>query len=102
MSKGEVNVYVCQKCGDHTVTIDRDEGVTPFMLDCRAAITEADPFSKCKGTAESSCYRPNFKHGPPTWEWYTPDAVELHRTTDANVLRHVAMGGLLIRRIGQS
>lgn len=97
MSKGQVNVYVCQKCGGHTVTIDRDDGTTPFMLDCRAGITLFDPFPKCKGIAESSFYRPDFEHGPPEWEWYAPDVNELHKITDANTLRHVAMGGLLLR-----
>src|SRR3974377_965449 len=29
------NVYTCRKCGGHTVTVDRDEGVTPFMIGCR-------------------------------------------------------------------
>ncbi|MDO8476746.1 MAG: hypothetical protein Q7W02_11280 [Candidatus Rokubacteria bacterium] len=34
---GKVNVYVCPKCGRGTVTIDRDEGTTPFLLRCRAS-----------------------------------------------------------------
>jgi len=95
MSKGEVNVYVCQKCKGHTVTVDRDEGVTPFILGCRADGTTYG----CKGMAESSFYRPTFKPGLPAWEWYKPDQAELHRTRDANMLRHYAMGGLNIRRI---
>ena len=33
---GYKNIYTCPKCGGQTVTIDVDEGVTPFMLRCRA------------------------------------------------------------------
>ena len=38
----KINVYVCQKCGGLTVTVDVDEGVTPFMLGCRATGKESD------------------------------------------------------------
>lgn len=30
--KGRENVYTCRKCGAYTTTIDRDEGVTPFLI----------------------------------------------------------------------
>lgn len=96
--KGEVNVYVCPKCKGHTVTVDLDDGVTPFMLGCRANGTT----SGCGGMAESSFYRPNFNHGPPAWEWYKPDQLELSNMRDANMLRHVAMGGLCLRKIGNT
>ena len=48
--KGEENVYVCQKCGGLTVTLDRDQGTTPFMIGCRASGKEGDcdpPARKC-------------------------------------------------------
>ena len=93
--KGEINVYVCQKCHGHTVTIDRDDGTTPFLLGCRADGTTHG----CKGMAKSTFYRASFSHQKPIWEWYKPGQEELHKTRDVNMLRHYALGGLNIRRI---
>jgi len=93
---GNTNVYVCDKCGGYTVTIDRDEGTTPFMIGCRASggLTRT-----CRGMAQSSFYRQRFPHGPPEWEWYKPDSAEIHRMKNRAELQHVAMGGLLLRPI---
>lgn len=32
MNESRINVYICEKCGGHTTTVDVDEGVTPFMM----------------------------------------------------------------------
>ncbi len=106
MPKGRENVYVCRKCGGHTVTIDRDEGTTPFMITCRAGdiITEDGlriPGS-CNGDAHSSFYPPGPRPPhiePPKWEWYKPDGLEIRDITELNTLQHIALGGLLIRPI---
>lgn len=64
---GRENVYVCDKCHGHIVTVDRDPGVTPMFLGCRA--TEG-----CDGQMVSSGYPDPSKKpasiGPATWEWY--------------------------------
>ena len=101
MSKGQENVYTCQKCGGYTVTIDRDEGTTPFMIRCRAK-------DECKGEAYSSFYpkgpRPAYIP-PPAWEWYRPTDTELllevekHPKSEAGIRQHVEMGGLLMRQL---
>lgn len=106
--KGEENVYTCQKCGCFTVTIDTDEGVTPFMLDCRASGREGD----CDGMAESAFYPkgPRPAHIPaPSWEWYKVERWEVigeHRVEtreyhnlDPGLKDHVDKGGLLIRKL---
>ena len=92
-----INVYVCQKCGRFTVTLDIHEGVTPFMIRCRASGREGD----CNGEAFSSFYpktRPIPSHiPPPAWEWFSPRGSEYHKLNEA-MQHHVAQGGLDLRR----
>lgn len=126
MSDPRINVYVCQKCGGHTVTVDVDEGVTPFMIGCHAKETDVHPAEsgnkafeelldrelgvriksknllkvKCDGMAESSFYprgpRPPWI-GEPKWEWYKPDPDEVSKMS-RSAQEHVGKGGLLMRR----
>ena len=91
MPKGKVNIYDCQKCGGQTVTIDRDEGVTPFMLDCRAT-------RECKGTTQSRFYTVPDPAPSPDWEWFKPSPEEARHYSD-EMREHFAKGGLAIRRI---
>ena len=102
MAEPKENVYICQKCGRHTVTVDVDEGVTPFMIRCR----EKDgPRRPCRGMAVSCSYPrgPKPAHiGPPRWEWYKPTDADLVKHYEGNALErmreHVENGGLDIRR----
>lgn len=89
-----INQYTCTSCSGVITTIDRDHGVTPFMLACRA--TEG-----CHGTMHSHLYRvaPGLT---PDHEWYKPTSL---KGLTAGMRDHVEMGGLLIRKIesdGQS
>jgi len=85
---GKKNVYVCQECGHSTVTIDVDDGTTPFLTGCTK--------EGCKGTAQSQCYQV-LEPLVPTHEWY--------RIRDPNdrILQHPAAkwhhnhGGLFLR-----
>lgn len=91
---GRTNAYVCDQCGRYTVTIDRDEGVTPMFLACRAT-------PECTGRAVSLGYPEGTvpDHiGAPAFEWYRPAEREL-RDLDAATFEHVARGGLLLRPI---
>jgi hypothetical protein len=92
------NVYTCRKCGGFTVTVDLDEGITPYLLACRASGKHGD----CPGMAESSGYPigPRPKHIPdPQWEWYKPGELELREASPE--LRDYALhGGLFLRRLG--
>src|SRR4051812_6698473 len=72
--QGQKNVYVCQTCGHNTVTIDRDDGTTPFLTGCTK--------DGCKGTAQSRCYQV-LEPLVPTHEWY-------RAKDDAHLLRHPA------------
>jgi hypothetical protein len=92
-----LNAYRCDDCGRYTVTIDRDEGVTPMFLGCRADGTED---YACGGRAVSLGYpkgpRPSW--AVPAWEWYKPDAAELARMSP-EMRDHVQRGGLALRKI---
>lgn len=92
MPKYATNVYTCNKCKGRTVTIDIDEGVTPFMLNCRASGDE----ETCNGMAESSFYN-NPLNLEPQWEWYRPDTIE-RANSSIGMREHANKGGLFIRK----
>lgn len=86
---GQKNRYTCQSCGHQYVTVDKDDGTTPFMAPCQAVI--------CKGMAQSEFYRVD-QSLEATHEW--------HRITDSEARgmnpgsrQHHQMGGLFLRRI---
>lgn len=83
-------MYVCQTCGYKIVTIDVDEGVTPFMIECKR--------ENCNGDMYSSFYKVN-PFLEPTYEWYKPK-IEDYSEEDRELMRdHIENGGLDIRRI---
>lgn len=89
--KGKKNIYVCDKCKGHVVTIDKDEGVTPFMIECKATIF-------CDGMMQSSFYRVFDQNMRADWEWYRPTAPEIVKP---HLQHHVDQGGLLLRKAGR-
>lgn len=84
-----LNRYTCQNCGLSIITVDRDHGVTPFMLLCRA--TEG-----CRGHMYSSFYKG--VQGTPTFEWRKPTPAEYAAYPEA-MREHVDQGGLDIHPI---
>lgn len=92
-----INAYVCdggyfqlpglpRACCDHfIITVDRDEGVTPFMVSCE----------NCGRPAYSKMYRVAVDI-TPTHEWYRPTADAKLSDWEA---AHVDKGGLLLRPI---
>lgn len=85
MPVGAKNRYTCEACGKFIVTIDRDEGVTPFMLKCRAT-------KGCAGTMYSSFYAMR-DAGEPSFEWRKPTQGE-YKAMNAAMQDHVDQGGL--------
>jgi hypothetical protein len=88
--QGKKNVYMCD-CGHAFVSIDRDTGVTPFMVKCRQP--------DCGMLAKSWFYRvpePLIASVSPVIEWYSPDEAE-RRTLSPAAMDHVEKGGLLQR-----
>lgn len=93
---GRTNGYRCAVCGGVTVTTDRDDGVTPMILACRAS----GDVGECEGRAVSAMYPAVIPSawGPASWEWYAPSARELRRA-DAETREHCNLGGLLLRKV---
>lgn len=87
---GKKNIYTCEVCFGHVVTVDADEGVTPFMIQCQA--TEG-----CKGIMHSSMYRVFDQSMRPDLVWFKPSKEDLIKL-DANTREHVAKGGLIYRK----
>lgn len=84
------NIYTCEGCGAHIVTVDVDDGTTPYLTPC----TET---SGCGRLMRSSLYRVD-QNMKPSHEWYRPSSTAefSQHTRD-----HVEKGGLLLRRITQ-
>lgn len=111
-AKGKRNGYTCRSCGWRIVTVNRDAGVTPFMLGCANDVPSDEDREKAKAAGqafgskgcgafmESHFYRIP-QDAEPSHEWYSPDAKERKRMRhkgDPN-FEHVERGGLLLRRI---
>jgi len=90
---GQRNSYHCSGCGKALVTIDRAEGVTPFMMKC--VITRG-----CAGYMHSSFYNPppQLQAVEPCVEWYAPEQSERCGLGKFE-LQHVDNGGLLMRKL---
>lgn len=93
---GKKNAYECDGeggglgtgkpgCGAFIVTIDRDPGVTPFMLKC----------GRCGAFAHSKMYRVA-ERLEPTHEWYRPETLE---GIDPAYFDHLSHGGIILRPI---
>lgn len=95
---GRLNVYSCP-ADHHTVTVDRDAGVTPSGMLCPHIDRRGFPVVEvvCDLTTRSAFYR--VPDGlTPTHEWYRPDNAE-RRTLNPYKADHVNRGGLLLRPI---
>lgn len=85
------NMYVCNSCQRHVITIDSDRGVTPFMMGC--LVTEG-----CIGIMHSTFYGCD-QSLEPTYEWYRPETIDYPENED--YVTHLMNGGLVIRPIQQ-
>lgn len=89
MKKGDINVYVCEKCRARVVTVDAEDGVTPFMISCKAT-------KGCKGMMFSSGYRVD-QTLKPQFEWYRPSIDQYPEEAREYMRHHIDNGGLDIR-----
>jgi hypothetical protein len=86
--KGKKNIYICEGCRCSITTIDKDDGVTPYLVKCRVT-------PGCSKLMRSQFYRVD-QVLEPNYEWYKPDDSE---KIERGYEEHVAMGGLLLRKI---
>ena len=87
------NAYICKTCNGVIITVDHDEGVTPFMLLCRAT-------PKCKGAMYSQFYRGALVEGslPAQFEWRKATYKEYAKASKP-MQQHFDAGGLDIHPI---
>lgn len=88
MNNNKKNVYICQKCKGKIITIDKDKGVTPFMIECKVN-------KNCDGTMYSSFYQV-IQLLKPEFEWFKPKSYDGYSEF---MIKHFENGGLDIRRI---
>jgi hypothetical protein len=99
---GRRNLYTCALCGRQWVTVDRDDGTTPFMVHCRMFGGTFGDAGPCPGICHSSFYPVGADTLEPTHEWYAPAADErsvIMQKKQYALAQHVALGGLLLRAI---
>jgi hypothetical protein len=85
---GKKNIYTCDKCDGRIVTLDVDEGTTPWRMRCRA--TEG-----CGGLMYSAGYE--IKGDPPhTHEWYRR---KIRGGMEQAEIDHIQRGGLDLRQV---
>ena len=101
MPKGSINWYVCPVCDGLTVTIHKDDGITPSRIDCRAS----GHVGKCAGQAASAWY-PNaplpLQRAYSVWAWYQPDIAMLKASDnppDDATVTYLEQGGLLLQPV---
>lgn len=86
------NAYTCDTCNKRIVSVNLHEGVTPFLIGCRANWP-----GHCMGTAQSEFYGID-QTLPAEWGWYRPDEAEM-AGLDPATKQHVERGGLLLRKL---
>ena len=84
---GKVNCYVCSSCKDITKSVNKDAGVTPFIIVC-----------SCGNFAQSTFFNDIVPDKKPKIEFYRPTLEELSELNEAEVT-HVLMGGLIEKEI---
>lgn len=97
---GMINEYRCPTCRGKTVTINRDDGTTPFFLKCRASP------AGCDEMAQSMIYRVD-QNQRPAWEWIRPTPAEFdeylkaHREEEYRDewKKHCDLGGMMLIRV---
>lgn len=95
--KNKVNVYRCN-AGHLTVTVDKDEGTTPFIITCPKCGGGPDYSGGPNDNSAKSRFYNCYQFIRPEYEWYAPSAEEVE-ILSPGAKEHVNMGGLLKRKI---
>ena len=86
--KGKKNSYRCETCNGVIVTVDVDDGVTPFLLSCKVT-------PGCIGMMKSNFYRID-QSATAEYEWFKPVSLKGY---SAGMKQHIKMGGLDLRKV---
>lgn len=107
-SPGRWNFYRCSTCATIWVTVDVNDGCTPFKIACmdRPTLVNGKPVrvGDCPGVMASAFYPkpenwPDSAHKTADSEWYYPPRSERLRLKKMNprLLEYIQQGGLLMR-----
>ena len=88
---GMKNRYVCDTCGKGVVTVNINDGVTPFMILCKAT-------KGCRGMMRSSFYQVP-QDLPAQFEWFKPESLKGY---SREMREHIQNGGLDLRECNQT
>lgn len=94
---GKKNLYTCQTCRGQIVTVNRDAGTTPFMIDCEAP--NPGTWQACRGVMYSNFYPAGLEALAPSHEWYRPTSAGERKKIPRGAEEHIAKGGLLLRAL---
>jgi hypothetical protein len=86
--RNEKNVYECESCHGQIVTVNADDGTTPYMVRCRVT-------SGCMGFMASHFYRVD-QTLEAQHEWFKPTSLSGYNQATQT---HIEKGGLLLRKI---
>jgi hypothetical protein len=88
--KGKRNAYSCLQCGLTTITVDEDDGTTPFMVGCLVS-------KGCDGMMQSHFYRGSVveSSAPASFAWRKPSKEEYRKSSKA-MRQHFDLGGLYV------
>ncbi len=90
--KGMKNIYTCEVCGKHIVTVNLADGVTPAFLRCHQTLG-------CQGFMRSHFYRAS-QLLVADYEWYRPDLNEIQKLRPTMRQReYLKRDGLLLRSV---
>lgn len=105
-----INGYTCQKCKITIYTIDRDEGVTPFMIPCLSNIKKLSSLVHYPHNRRRNCNGDMYSHfynvapkNVPTFEWFKPNPNQRNllgiKIYNEVMKDHFKNGGLDLRKI---
>ena len=93
MTIGKRNAYTCGSCRSFIITLDRDEGATPFLIPCVVQ-------RNCSGIMQSALYRGLLVNGEEevTHEWRKATTVD-YRAANTGLKAHYDQGGLALHSV---
>lgn len=89
IAKGVRNMYVCDTCFGHIITLQIDKGVPPYLVGCLATLN-------CRGMMQSSLNRVYDQRVRADFEWHKPTAEEVASYPE-DARQHIAQNGLTLR-----
>jgi hypothetical protein len=98
-TKNLLNEYICQRCRKKIVTVEIDEGTTPFMIRCQFCKEQEIKIQpEVRPLMQSRFYQVN-QNQIPEYEWFKPHKEKDYKqyVIDKAHEQHYNLGGLFLR-----